>query len=97
MTVVHMPIPRYVYCWLLGGVNQWKKFEREWEPILRRYGVDEFHAKVFWGRDRERNRLGPYKGWSDKKRHDFIDELLGSNRKVQTYPFAYGVSVLRVE
>lgn len=74
-----------------GGTNQWKQFEQRWKLVLDRHKVDEFHAKVFWGRDASKERIGPYKGWSDRKRHAFMEELLRVIGSVKVHPFAFGV------
>src|SRR5271169_2859426 len=73
------------YC---GGVGQWKRFERRWKSILKRCGVNEFHAKRFFGRDSEGNRLDEYLGWTEEKEHAFITELLHCIVSVKIHPFS---------
>ena len=34
-----------------GGVNEWRRFERQWKPILDEYNISEFHGRRFWARD----------------------------------------------
>jgi hypothetical protein len=73
-----------------GGVNQWKKFEREWQPILDRAGVKEFHAKQFWARDRG-NRVGAYKSWDDERADKFISELIAVIQGCRIFPMSAAV------
>jgi hypothetical protein len=61
-----------------GGPGQWKKQSGEWDAILKRYKVDEFHAKQFWGFDNAGKRVGPYKEWLDAKADAFLNELVST-------------------
>ena len=66
------------YCSCIGavsGVQPWRRFDREWKRELRRFGVEEFHARRFFARDSEGNRVPPYRGWSDEKALDFLDSM----------------------
>ena len=74
-----------------GGVGQWRKFERAWKAVLDEYHVDEFHAKIFWGRDKFKQRLGAYKDWPEQRRHQFMFELLRVIGSFKLYPFASGI------
>ena len=75
-----------------GGTGQWSKFGREWDKILKAFNVPEFHAKQFWARDRNKDRVGPYKGWDDNRRESFLSQLLDVIGAHKIYPFAHGVS-----
>src|ERR1017187_3547149 len=59
----------------VGGVGQWRRFERNWKKILARYKVNEFHAKRFFQRDNRGKRLDEYVSWTDEKADAFIREL----------------------
>jgi hypothetical protein len=82
------------YCLIAGywgGHGQWVKFERQWKKVLDKYRVPEFHAKQYWARDEKRERVGPYKGWDDDRRREFLFSLLIVIGNHKIYPFAYGV------
>ncbi len=74
-----------------GGVNRWKEFERRWKDVLDRNAVDEFHAREFWKHTAGGEGTGKYRGWSRKKRREFMEELLGVIGCTEIYPFASGV------
>lgn len=74
-----------------GGVRRWKEFERRWQPILKKYGVKEFHAKRFWAKTPAGERVDEYKGWSDEKADAFLKELLAAIAKSTIYPCVFGV------
>ncbi|SRR5579871_3997936 len=61
-----------------GGPGQWKKQGSEWCVILKRYGVEEFHAKQFWAFNDEGERVGPYRGWNNNKADAFLNELVST-------------------
>jgi hypothetical protein len=70
----------------VGGVGQWKRFERRWRSIIKKYGVEEFHAKRFFGRDPQGNRLDEYVGWTSGREREFITELLHCIVSVKIHP-----------
>ena len=74
-----------------GGVNEWRRFERQWKPILEEYRISEFHSRKFWARNYKRELVGEYKGWSDRKHREFLDKLLKVIESRKIYPFASGV------
>ena len=76
-----------------GGPGQWKKQGREWDKILKRYNVDEFHAKRFWAFDKEGKRVGPYKDWAIAKADTFLDELVST---IENNPKLHPVSAVVV-
>jgi hypothetical protein len=71
--------PSARYCVIAGYVGvpaEWEAFEQRWRSILADYEVDDvFHTKVFFGRDQEGKRLGPYREWTDAKALAFIAGL----------------------
>ncbi len=87
----HKDSPYCLIAGYWGGSGQWAKFERGWRQILNEYKVPEFHAKQYWARDQNKQRVGPYKGWSELRRKQFLFELLTVIGKYKVYPFAHGV------
>jgi hypothetical protein len=85
------------YC-LVGGYKasprQWKKFREEWQDALKRAGVPEFHANVFFNRKVNRDpRENPYLKWSDAKAIEFRRDLLDIIHKRAIHPLGCAVSV----
>ena len=72
----------------VGGVGQWRRFERNWKKILARYKVNEFHAKRFFQRDNRGKRLDEYVSWTDEKADAFIRELIHCIISVKVYPLS---------
>ncbi len=75
----------------LGGVNRWKEFERRWRQVLDKYGVSEFHARVFWRRTPEGEGVEEYKGWNRQRLEEFLGHLLSVIENTAIYPFASGI------
>jgi len=69
-----------------GHEKSWRKFEKLWSPILRQFGVAEFHARRFFGRDNRGNRVGEYTGWDDHKARAFYDRLLDAISDCRVFP-----------
>ncbi|HEU0049152.1 MAG: hypothetical protein DMG97_14435 [Acidobacteria bacterium] len=88
----HVDSPYCLVAGYWGGHGQWVKFEREWKKVLDKYKVPEFHAKTYWARDDKQERIGPYKGWDDVRRKNFLFSLLTVIGNHKIYPFAHGVS-----
>lgn len=81
------------YCLIAGywgSINEWQRFEKAWNAVLTEFGVAEFHAKTFWPR-LNGQRVGEFRGWSDKRHATFIDRLLTVIQEHKVYPFAFGV------
>jgi hypothetical protein len=57
--------------WLGNGLA-WRKFELQWQAILRdsRFAILEFKSADF------ANRRGPYQDWPDDRRAELLSELL---------------------
>jgi hypothetical protein len=47
----------------------WRRLNLGWRAILRKYGVKAFHAVDV------RRRRGEFRGWTDKKSEDFVNDL----------------------
>jgi hypothetical protein len=73
-----------------GGVNRWRKFERAWREILRKDGIEEFHANEFWPRIKG-ERIGPYRDWTDERHASFIHGLISAIVESGVVPFGCGV------
>lgn len=59
----------------VGSPRQWEIFKQEWNGILGEYEVNAFHARRFFGRNRQGGRLDEYANWSDEKAIAFLDRL----------------------
>jgi Protein of unknown function (DUF3800) len=70
---IHYGAPFCIVAGYYGDRNRWRRFEKHWTEILRREGIGEFHAKVFFGPQPEGSK---YHGWSKSRRKRFIDDLL---------------------
>ena len=55
----------------------WSMFTEEWRGALSEYGVGEFHAQVFFGRNPKCHMVGEYKRWSQDKAGNFLKQLIG--------------------
>lgn len=74
-----------------AGVNEWRRFERQWNRVLKREGIVEFKANEFWLRLPGNVRVGPYKGWTDERHAKFINDLLSVISDAKITPFGCGV------
>jgi hypothetical protein len=60
-----------------GSPGQWNKFNKNWNAVLRRYHVAEFHSNVFFNRQRISDPAkNPYLKWTERKANDFLGALL---------------------
>jgi hypothetical protein len=75
----------------LGGPPAMHRIGKEWNKVLRRYGVNvPFHAIEFYA-PAEKIRLStsnPYRGWSATKRKNYIKDLLRVLRKYSAHLIA---------
>jgi hypothetical protein len=55
---------------LVGDVNDWIEFDREWSKVLRKYSITHVHAKHLW------HRQGMYRGWSEDKCWELLVDLM---------------------
>jgi hypothetical protein len=83
--------PVCIVAGFFGGSNQWRSFEERWTDILRRVGLEEFHARDFWARDQDGGLVGTYRGWSQEKARSFLDELVDVGTSVKIYPVSCAV------
>ena len=83
--------PVCIVAGFFGGSNQWRAFEDRWTDILRRVGLEEFHARDFWARDQDGGMVGTYRGWSQEKARSFLDELVDVGTSVKIHPVSCAV------
>lgn len=86
-----------IYC-IVGGYRgspgQWDIFKRNWQAVLRKYGVAEFHSNVFFNRKRITDPdKNPYLKWSDQKADEYLNELLKVISGRRIYPVGCAVNV----
>jgi len=68
------------WCLVVGCLytpRQKERIERDWNRVLTRWGVEDFHSKDFFSR--EARRVTPkfaYDAWPDAKAHKFLARLL---------------------
>jgi hypothetical protein len=92
---IHDGAPICVVAGYYGTQAAWETFERQWRRILREHGIENmgFHAKRFWKKTDEGERVSPYTGWSDDKANKFIERLVQAIVRNRIFPFGYGVVV----
>jgi hypothetical protein len=66
----HAGSPVTVMAGLVGDLNDWIEFDREWKKVLRKYGLTYVHAKHLF------HRQGQHKNWSEEKRWRLIADLM---------------------
>jgi hypothetical protein len=77
-----------------GSPVQWKRFRNDWRGILAKYGVEEFHSKVFFSRKKIRSlKRNPYIDWPDSKSSAFLGALLMAIRRRKIRPVGCAVDV----
>jgi hypothetical protein len=78
-----------------GTQAAWGKVEREWRKVLADHNLEPcgFHAKEFWARTPDGQRVPPYDGWDDAKAEKYIDRLVQVIQRNRIFPFGHGVVV----
>jgi len=66
----------------VSDARKWAKFEAEWNKILEREKVSSFHMTDFASKQEE------YKGWDQRRRGDFIGDLLECSWKYTNKAFS---------
>ena len=69
-----------------GKYSEFRKLENGWCKVVAGLPDGDFHAHQFFARDKYSERVGPYKGWSDKAADAFMDGLVKSIRKSYVRP-----------
>ncbi len=60
----------------IGLPREWDRLNKKWQALIRRYGVDEFHAHEFFSREENTGqRIGAYGNWTNAKSNLFIERL----------------------
>ncbi|HXE91261.1 MAG TPA: DUF3800 domain-containing protein [Terriglobales bacterium] len=76
-----------------ANTARWKKFEKDWASILKRYRVAEFHAKDFFRRDEDGNPLHEhYRHLGRDGANAFLNDLINAINKAK--PKMIGKAVL---
>jgi hypothetical protein len=57
---------------VLSDLEHWTQVEAAWCSVLQRFGVGRFHMTDFEARQQE------FKGWSNERRIEFLDSLIGA-------------------
>lgn len=78
-----------------GTQIAWRKFEDQWKKVLRDYPeiTDGFHAKRFFAKNENKERLDGYAGWSDDKANKFLERLVQCTLRNRIFPIGYAVMV----
>jgi hypothetical protein len=79
-----------------GSHKNWKTFEAQWNKVLSAYpevACVGFHAKHFFSRDKDGNRVKEYKGWPEEKAYKFMERLTQAIMRNRIFPVGYGVIV----
>lgn len=82
------------HCLVSGYVAEpveWRKFDRMWRRVLRDFEVKVFHAKRFFQRDGDRERLDEYRGWTELKAEKFLSRLIGVIQRCDLHQVGGGV------
>ena len=67
MDVSRGPEPVYVLAGYIATVGHWNRFRTEWLRMLAEYDAPLFSPADLDLKDKNGNRIGLYKGWSDEK------------------------------
>ncbi len=70
--------PYCVVAGFIGSPKWWDSFNEGWGAVLKREGVEEFHAKQFFGRQKKKgdSSRNPFDGWPADKATRFLSDLL---------------------
>jgi len=74
----------------VGTVKQWARFEKAWAPCAKQ---TPFHAKHFFARNPQGDRVGPYTGWSDEQASSYLDSLLRALARAKITPVGSAVDL----
>jgi hypothetical protein len=85
----HNDSPAVAVAGYISTVDQWQRFEAEWQAILDDAGISFFHMTD------HQNRQGPYKDWDDFKYKRILERLILTIR-LRTW-IAVGATVSRVD
>jgi hypothetical protein len=75
---------------VLGGyvarLGQWRRFDGEWSPLLRRYGLTHFHSKDFWHSKKE------FKGWNEAQKLAFTHKAIAITDRHTVFGFSVSMT-----
>ena len=91
---IHDKAPVCLVAGFYGSHSAWRKFEKDWNLILKDHGLLAlgFHAKVFFGR-KDGKRIREYEDWSNAKARNFLNLLVGIVKRSRVCPIGYAVIV----
>lgn len=86
---------------VVAGYISWKKdwdhFDCEWQQVLDRYEVQEFHMQEFSDeKNGAENPNWPCRGWSRKRRDESIHELIPIVRENTLFSLSGLVDILKI-
>ncbi len=91
---IHEGAPHCVVVGYMGSPLQWERFSREWNAVLKKYGVESFHANEFFNRGIIPDpRHNPYLDWSEEQAANYLDDLLSIIKRRQIAPVGVAVDV----
>lgn len=73
----------------IGTVKQWARFDELWGPS----SSTPFHAKEFFARAPNGQRIGRYVGWSDARAQVYFDRILRAIEKPRLLPIGSALDV----
>lgn len=84
---VHRGAKACVVAGYWGKIGPWRRFEKNWRLVLRRFRVpiEQFHAKELL------NRNGLFHRWDDETYQDFLRQIGAVVRECRIHPVCYGV------
>jgi hypothetical protein len=78
-------------------VGGYRGSQRQWRDLQSRWTADgcqtEFHAKDFFGRDPNGQRVPPYNGWTDAKAKAYLDCRLDAINRTNIFPVGAMIDV----
>jgi len=90
---IHAGAPYCVVSGYSASAREWLAFEPRWRTVLKDAGVEWFHAKQFFGRDKRGRRLGPYAKWLDNDARRFLEKLAGVINQRRVTPIGVAIDV----
>jgi hypothetical protein len=85
--------PVCLVCGYVGGYAQFRLLQENWKAVVSCLPGNDFHAKRFFTRDQNGERLDHYRGWSDKKAREFVDRLIEAIHSTKIHPVGAAADV----
>jgi len=90
---IHTGAPYCLVCGYSGSAKEWLAFEPRWQAALHDAGVEWFHSKQFFGRDKRGRRLGPYAKWLASDAERFLEKLALTINERRLTPIGVAIDV----